>query len=421
MIQTLIYTQRLFFKTLMKQYSKLLFTTLGAAFEYYDLAIYSVFAVTIGQKFFSESSNVSSTLLVFSVFIVGYLVRPLGAWGFGFLADKKGRAFVLRLNMFLLFFSTLTLAFLPTIEHIGVLATVCFVGLRCIQSLAIGAEIPISVIYIVENYPKRKGLVTSLVFCCLSLGIMMTSVVLFLLNHYTSTKFVDNYGWRIGFFLGAVFTFVLFFLRKGIVDLPRIENDENTKKSSLSQLTIKVAIGIALVGCIAMLTTQLYMFLPTFYKLYLSSKLDVSGVLLSGSIIMAISCVIGGYISDYVSRTKMFIVLVLLSLAITPLLYKNIMLEKDVYSCFIMMSIIMGFFASTYNVLIPELFKYEYKCRGYGLAYNLGYLVFSSGVPALTIYLISITNSLMVPVYMVMFAGVVSLLGILTYERKVTS
>ncbi|AXA34307.1 MFS transporter [Francisella adeliensis] len=400
----------------MKKYSKLLFTTLGAAFEYYDLAIYSVFAVTIGQKFFNESSSVSSTLLVFSVFIVGYLVRPLGAWGFGYLADKKGRAFILRLNMFLLFFSTLALAFLPTVEHIGILATVLFVSLRCIQSLAIGAEIPVSVIYIVENYPKRKGLVTSLVFCCLSIGIMMTSLVLFLLYHYTSEAFIDNYGWRIGFFLGAVFTFILFFLRRGIVDLPQVILDDDSKKSSFGELTQKIAIGIALVACIAMLTTQLYMFLPTFYKLYLNSKFDVSGVLLSGSIIMAISCVIGGYISDYVCRTKMFVLLVLLSLAITPLLYKNILLDKNIYSCFIVMSIIMGFFASTYNVLIPELFRYEYKCRGYGLAYNLGYLVFSSGVPALTIYLVSITNSLMIPVYMVVFAGVVSLVGVLMYE-----
>lgn len=49
----------------MKNYNRLLFSTLGAAFEYYDLAIYSVFAVTIGSKFFDKSSSISNTLLVF--------------------------------------------------------------------------------------------------------------------------------------------------------------------------------------------------------------------------------------------------------------------------------------------------------------------------------------------------------------------
>ncbi|MDE4988452.1 MFS transporter, partial [Francisella tularensis subsp. holarctica] len=81
-----------------------------------------------------------------------------------------GRAFILRLHMILLFFSTLRLALLPTIKSIGVLATVLFGGLRCVQSLAVGAEIPVSVVYIVETYPKRQGLVTSMVFCCLSIG-----------------------------------------------------------------------------------------------------------------------------------------------------------------------------------------------------------------------------------------------------------
>lgn len=119
-----------------ESYSRLLFSTLGIAFEYYDLAIYSVFAVTIGNKFFDKSSSISNTILVFLVYIVSYLVRPLGAWGFGYLADEKGRVFVLRLNMILLFFSTLAFAFLPTIESIGVLATILFVGLCCITVIS---------------------------------------------------------------------------------------------------------------------------------------------------------------------------------------------------------------------------------------------------------------------------------------------
>lgn len=49
----------------MKSYNRLLFSSLGAAFEFYDFAIYSVFAVVIGSKFFDKSSSISNTLLVF--------------------------------------------------------------------------------------------------------------------------------------------------------------------------------------------------------------------------------------------------------------------------------------------------------------------------------------------------------------------
>ncbi|AIT10093.1 MFS transporter [Candidatus Francisella endociliophora] len=396
----------------MKKYQRLLFSTLGAAFEYYDLAIYSVFAVTIGNKFFDESSSVSNTLLVFLVYIVGYLIRPLGAWGFGYIADKKGRAFVLRLNMMLLFFSTIVLAFLPSIETIGVAATLLFVGLRCIQSLAVGAEIPVSVVYIVENYPKRQGLVTSLVFCCLSIGIMMTSLVLFVLNHFTSQEFVSEYGWRIGYLIGACFTFILFFLRKNIVDLPQVTETLEKSRSQNSTVIVKILIGIALVACIAMLTTQLYMFLPAFHQTYIVSSFDVSDLLLIGSIIMAISCLVGGFISDYVSKPKMMALLILISISIAPIFYKNLIIGTHVFVCFIILSIIMGFFASTYNVIITNFFKLEYRCRGYGIAYNLGYLVFSAGVPALTILLIRETGSLLIPAYMIIFAGAISLAGI---------
>ena len=396
----------------MKNYKRLLFSTLGAAFEYYDLAIYSVFAVTVGSKFFDTSSSISNTLLVFLVYIVGYIVRPIGAWGFGYIADKKGRAFVLRLNMVLLFFSTISLAFLPTIETIGIAATLLFVGLRCVQSLAVGAEIPVSVVYIVENYPKRQGLVTSMVFCCLSIGIMMTSLVLFILNHFTSATFVSEYGWRIGFFIGACFTFALFFLRRDIVDIPRNQVEETSNKSSNFSLTLKVLVGIALVACIAMLTTQLYMFLPSYQQMYTESSFEISDLLLAGSIIMAISCLVGGFISDYVSKSKMMALLVIVSMALAPVFYKNLIAGTSVFACFIVLSIIMGFFASTYNVIITNFFRLEYRCRGYGIAYNFGYLVFSAGVPALTIFLIKSTGNLLIPAYMIIFAGAVSLAGI---------
>ena len=399
----------------MKEYKRLLFSTLGAAFEYYDLAIYSVFAVTIGSKFFDESSSISNTLLVFLVYIVGYIVRPFGAWIFGHITDKKGRAFILRLNMFLLFFSTITLAFLPTIASIGVLATILFVSLRCIQALAMGAEIPVSVVYIVENYPKRQGFVTSMVFCCLSLGVMMTSLVLFLLNHFASQAFIQDYGWRIGYFIGACFTFILFFLRKSIVDLPQVKEaiaNEQGKASSRGIFITKILIGIALVAAIAMLFTQLYLFLPSFHQMYIVSKFDLSDMLLTGSIIMAISCLAGGFISDYVSKTKMLAFLIIISMVVTPVFYKNMIEGKDFFACFIILSIVMGFFASTYNVIITNFFRLEYRCRGYGISYNLGYLIFSAGAPALTISLISATNSLLVPIYMIIVAGAVSLLGI---------
>jgi MFS family permease len=395
----------------MRNYKKLLFSSLGSAFEYYDLAIYSVFAVAIGNKFFDGGSDVSNTLLVFMVYIIGYVVRPVGAWFFGHLADKQGRAFVLRLNMLLLFFSTSALVFLPGIESIGVAATIIFVLLRCVQAMAVGAEIPIAVIYSIENYPNRQGLVTGIIFACLSLGIMMTTLVLYLVTTYTSESFAAEYGWRIGFFIGAVFTFTMFFLRKNIVDAP-VSEEKISDVSSGSSFIGKIVVGMMLVACIAMLTTQLYMFLPSFYVMYISSKMQLATLMLTGSIVMAISCVVGGYISDYIPKDKLMGILIIISIALAPIFYRNLIAGEDIFYSFIALSIVMGFFSSTYNVIIVNYFNLSHRGRGLGLAYNLGYLLFSAGVPALSIVLIKSTGMVLIPVYTIVGAGVISLIGL---------
>ena len=294
---------------------------------------------------------------------------------------------------------------------VGVIATILFVVLRCIQAIAISAEIPVAVIFSIDNYPKRRGLVTSTVFSCLSLGIMMTTLVLFLLTRFFSDEVVQNYGWRIGFLIGAVFTFILFFLRRDIVDEPVNSKTIVDDDRGLTFIA-KVIVGIMLVACISMLTTQLYMFLPSFYQMYVVSKIDIAKLLLIGSIIMTISCIVGGFISDYVSKQKLMAILVIISMFTAPILYRNIILDKDIYFCFILISIIMGFFSSTYNVIIVDFFSSGYRSRGYGISYNLAYLLFSSGVPALTILLITETNQLLIPAYLIIIAGVISLLGL---------
>ena len=48
--------------------------------------------------------------------------------------------------------------------------------------------------------------------------------------------------------------------------------------------------------------------------MYIVSDFDVSNLLLIGSIVSAISCLVGGFISDYVSKTKMMSLLIILSI-----------------------------------------------------------------------------------------------------------
>lgn len=402
----------------MNNYKKVLFASLGGAFEYYDFAIYAIFASVIGSRFFDSSNSATNTLMVFLVFAGSYIVKPFGAIFFGYFGDRYSRIAVLRVTMILLFISTIGMALLPDVDTIGVWATILFVVFRCIQGVAIGAEIPVAVTYTTENFPDRQGLVAGIVFSCLSLGIMMTTLVFFIMTKLTSPEFVSDYGWRVAFLLGAIFTFFIYFLRKGVTDSYDFLVDKSSAvKEELGTFLKKIFIGIMLVAAVAMIMTQLYMFLPSFYKEYIGGSVDISRMLLIGSIVMTICCVVGGFISDYVSKKKMMAFLLIVILAITPIFYKNLLEAKDVLGSFIILSIALGFIAPTYNVIIVNAFEPKYKCRGLGISYNFSYMIFSAPIPALVMVLINLTASLFIPMFLVITTTVISLCALILINK----
>ncbi len=81
-----------------------------------------------------------------------------------------------------------------------------------------------------------------------------------------------------------------YFFEKNIIDIPRVVKALDKQRSHNYMFVIKVTIGIALVTYIAMLATQLYMFLTAYHQMYIVSDFDVSNLLLIGSIVSAISC-----------------------------------------------------------------------------------------------------------------------------------
>jgi len=63
----------------------------GTSLEWYDFALYSsAAALVFGKLFFPNHDPLSSTLLAFSTYAVGYVSRPLGGIVFGRLGDVIG-------------------------------------------------------------------------------------------------------------------------------------------------------------------------------------------------------------------------------------------------------------------------------------------------------------------------------------------
>ena len=65
----------------------------GNVIEWYDFYIFGSLAAILSVKFFEKSHPVAALLSTIALFTAGFLVRPLGAFVFGWLGDVVGRKY----------------------------------------------------------------------------------------------------------------------------------------------------------------------------------------------------------------------------------------------------------------------------------------------------------------------------------------
>src|SRR5580692_13019075 len=85
----------------------------GNLVEWYDFYAYAAFALYFAGAFFPNSDPLVQQLNAWLLFALGFLVRPLGGWLFGYLADHRGRRGALMLSVSLMCFGSLMIAVTP--------------------------------------------------------------------------------------------------------------------------------------------------------------------------------------------------------------------------------------------------------------------------------------------------------------------
>src|SRR5690349_22606347 len=121
----------------------------GNLVEWYDVYIYTVFAAYFEAKFFAADDE-NSTLYVYGIFAVTFLMRPVGSWFFGRYADRHGRRSALTVSVTLMSACSFVVAIMPTREVIGIWAAVILIVARLVQGFATGGEYGTSATYISE-------------------------------------------------------------------------------------------------------------------------------------------------------------------------------------------------------------------------------------------------------------------------------
>src|SRR6266851_3013740 len=112
----------------------------GNLVEWYDFYVYSFTALYFASEFFPKGDQTTQLLNAAGVFAAGFLMRPVGSWLFGWLADKRGRRFSMMAAVILMCAGSLLVTVLPTYSSIGLGAPVLLLVARLIQGLSVGGE-----------------------------------------------------------------------------------------------------------------------------------------------------------------------------------------------------------------------------------------------------------------------------------------
>lgn len=172
--------------------------------QWYNLYVFAVFAPFFRTEFFDPADN-GSLVYVYGIFALTFVMRPVGSWVFGRLADRRGLRFALVASVLLMSAGSAVLAASPTEAMAGAGAggILLFVGL--IQGIATGGEYGVSAVYLSEvSTDGRRGLFSSFQTATIVAGQVLAQATLLVLLTWADRAEISAWGWRAAFGIGAV-------------------------------------------------------------------------------------------------------------------------------------------------------------------------------------------------------------------------
>src|SRR3990167_10789235 len=88
--------------------------SIGNILEWYDFSIYASLSSILAKVFFPENTFYTSIFFTLTIFSIGFVVRPVGGFLFGYIADQYGRKKAMTYSVLLTAISALCITVLPT-------------------------------------------------------------------------------------------------------------------------------------------------------------------------------------------------------------------------------------------------------------------------------------------------------------------
>ena len=176
----------------------------GNLIEWYDFYVYAFTALYFSPVFFPRGDRTAQLLATAGIYAVGFLMRPIGGWYFGRLADRRGRRAAMVASIITMGAGALLIAVLPTYASIGVAAPALLLVGRMVQGFSTGGQYGTAATYLSEiAVSGRRGFLASFQYVTLIGGQLLALAVILMLQAMLSPAAMGDFGWRIAFAIGA--------------------------------------------------------------------------------------------------------------------------------------------------------------------------------------------------------------------------
>ncbi|MDU2188100.1 MAG: MFS transporter [Klebsiella pneumoniae] len=301
----------------------------GNLVEWFDFYVYSFCSLYFAHIFFPSGNTTTQLLQTAGVFAAGFLMRPIGGWLFGRIADRRGRKTSMLISVCMMCFGSLVIACLPGYAVIGTWAPALLLLARLFD------------------------------------------------------EDLHAWGWRIPFALGAVLAIVALWLRRQLDETSKQETRALKEAGSFKGLwrnrrAFAMVLGFTAAGSLTFYTFTTYM--QKYLVNTAGMTASTASVIMTAALFvyMLVQPLFGAFSDKVGRRTSMLCFGVLATLFTVPILsaLQKVSSPYAAFGLVICALLIVSFYTSISGILKAEMFPAQVRALGVGLSYAVANALF---------------------------------------------
>ena len=404
---------------------------LGNALEAYDYVVWGLFSVYLSNEFLPPQSQLSD---IFFLFLITYILRPIGGIVGGILADQLGRKRVLTLSIFIMGICTSIIGILPSYNNIGVIAVFLLLFVRLMQMFSMGSEYISSIALLIESCDKKsRGYFGSWVAFGFNAGVLVASLAGSLVLHLIDKQILPSWGWRLVFILSLITALMGVWVRYSLPEsLEFILANARTEKRTFADIihetihVIKSQVAESFLVFFVVLfgvstTVLIFIYAPIHMTTVNHLLMKQSFIINSCGLFLLVSLIpLFGFLSDIFGRVRMMIfsTATIVFMVLPYFIFLSSGLFMQVLIGHMMIAIPCACLFAITPVLITEIFSTSIRCSVTSLLYSVSSCLGGGITPLVALKLSKNTANSYQPAFMLIMLGIISLLFLMAFMKK---